>query len=284
MDLKLIINEIYVNQQEETLALLTKYSANQILESTIEIIKENIVSGDGNFEIKIGHIASNCLFGANSKLQLVNNNSEKKKLEYILSSISKHLLRKMFEENTGSNQKTLKNLHDSLKGTCQMHGYNFEELRNFLQFDLSELPIIKSPVKLGKNIIYYYEWQGIPHELDRLVGKLRIKEYIPNVKHFKKLFKAHDGNIRVKINDGSLDFIIVLFDILSRKNKKLIIPRGERAKKFTPLKYYLVDHEEKLLIKKEPKHIKYTINKNVEKSNKLYKKAQKLVNPLRLAS
>lgn len=287
MNLKLIIDEIFVDNQEETIALLEKYEANSLLESTINIIKEKITLGDKNFEKQIAYLGSSCLTFFNEKIALIKSKEEKEDLKYVLSDISRYLIKKALKENTGSSKQAILNLKASLQDTCKLNGYDFRELKRFLHLDsLIEISELIDREKIKDKVVYYYDWKGEREDFDTLIEDISSENHVLDVKQLKKLFEPHDGNIQLNIpTKESLEFLIVLLDVLydDTKVKRIISPRGGRVQKFTPFKTYVVGIGKEILEKKSPNKIKFTISKNRKKCNKLYEKARKWAKSIRLA-
>jgi len=279
---KNIIRELYVDKEQYVIYLLEKYGLDQPLQNLVNIINVRIHKKDlKNLGIK--GIPSSFLTTINSRyLDKIKDTKEKEELEYLITEISIHLLNKYIQSIKAPQSEIIKDLHVELRTACELNDFDYKALNKIFPIEtLVKFAKVSSNSSgksnlLTKPTIFYYYWNGrYDYDLDDLVKNLKAEKHISDIRGFKKIFKEHSGNLAISISRSSLDFIIILFDILSDKSKQLIIPKGKNCGKFHPLKVYAVDFENKVLIKNEAKHIKYRIMKNKPYYLKLKGKAEK---------
>lgn len=258
-----LIKEIFVDKEEYIIALINKHNLDQPLERLVKVVEariKNPVNGlDGIPGIFLTTINDNFL-------ACISDGDEKREVEYLIREIAMYLLVKYIQSSNSSKYDITRSLRFELKTACDYHGYNYHELNRV--FPIEDLvSFAKDTSKSGDrdNLIvnpptFYYDWIGNNYDLDTLSRDLKSQNIISGIRNFKGLFTHHTGEIVVRFNRDYLDFIIVLFDRLYKKG--LLIPKGINGGKFHPLRLYAVDFEEKSLIEKDPKAIKYRIIKN----------------------
>ena len=123
----------------------------------------------------------------------------------------------------------------------------------------------------------YYCWKGNPKDLEDLAFSLKDKKVVKSKVDFTKLFENHENDISVKVYEDKLEYLIVLFDQLN--HLKLISVKGGRVGHFTPIRRYTIDLSGEVLIKRNPKHIKYGIMKDQQKAHSLVQDVQNLLSP-----
>ena len=276
MNLEEMIKNLFAGQHQEVNALLRKYEINQTIENVIDILNQD--NAHPSHQTNFGSLVSAYLTNINTKLRSMESLEDKQQLEQIVSAISRKLIFTTLKKSSLDLKTATTELVSSLSTACAINDYDFDELNRFLHLDtIKELAEVANEKMLdtqGEEKIAFYDWLGEPYELDELARNLKSNKAIQSIKAFKKLFEPHDGKVTVQADPNHLDFIVILFDNL--KHQKLIKARGQKGH-FTPLTKYLVDLENENLIKKPPKHIKYTINKNPAKSQVLHDKAQKWI-------
>lgn len=276
MLLKSIVKEIFVDQHDHILKFLTRYDLveilNKLVDNVDEQIKDKIISS-----ISISSISTSFLTNINARLSEIKNPEDKKELEYLLSDISIHLMKKMLNHSNLSPDEFLLGVEEALQTTCKLYGWDFNTLSRILRLELTTAVANKSvEVKSEKNPesnvqSYFYLWNVKLEKLDDLAADLKSENCIKNVRNFKMLFRPHKRPIKVSINRDSLSLIIVIFDILKRKG--LITPKGNKGH-FMPIKTHCVDFEGKKLIEKQPKQYLASIKRNPDKYKKLKDKAE----------
>ena len=166
-----------------------------------------------------------------------------------------------------------------MRSACDYHGYDYTGLNrvfpieDLVKFAKDTLNSSEENNLVVNPPVFWYDWNGVDYDLDTLSRDLKSQNIISGTKNFKELFKYHKGEMQVRFNRNNIDFIIVLFDSLYQKG--LIIPKGINSGKFHPLKLYAVDFDEKPLLEKEPKAIKYRIVKNKANYSALSSKVEK---------
>lgn len=224
----------------------------------------------------IGALASSFLTGVNSKLSLVPVSDEKAKIELIISDVAFELIKSVLDNYRGDRRLLLSAINYSLQTTCEFNGYDFNALSHImplkkyieLQPDRSQLKIIY------KGDCIYYKWNSGAYNLSDLCSELKARNVIKSTKEFYKLFESPKEDFIISFNREYHDELIVLFDILY--HKKHILPVGNKGH-FLPLQRYAVDFENKSLLKKEAKTLKYTLKKNKVKWQELNEKVYKWI-------
>lgn len=256
MTLDQILYELFADK-ETPISLLKRYNLYNVLNNGISLIK-NATDNHPVDASKFREISASILVSVNSRLVVVTDPAEKQHLELLISEIVQYLLRKVIERIDQPNV-LLNYLKESLQTASSINGYDFEALRNLLKLNhyQSTLPIIKH------GGIFYYDWLGKDYDLTDLADNLKAEKSLVSVKDFKRLFTNHnDHSLKVQFSRSNIPFLLALFDEL--KFRKLIFPKGNKGH-FHPLRAYGVDFENKLLIDREPKTIKYIAQKNPEK-------------------
>ena len=266
--MKSIIKELFVNKEQYVLNLLVKHSLNQPIQNLVKIINARIQRQHLK-SIGLKGIPSSFLTIINYKyISKVQGKNEKEELEYLIAEITIYFLNKYIQSVKAPQSEIIHELKIELKSACELNNFDYKELNRafpietLVKFAKNSINKSEESNLLTKPPIYYYEWNGrYNYDLDDLVKNLETENHILDVRGFKKIFNKHSGDITILINRESLDFIIVLFDILGNKNKQLLIPQGRNCGKFHPLKIYAVDFEKKVLINNPP--IMNLINKGL---------------------
>ena len=271
-----LISEVFVDKRFEIITALKKYQLDesfcQILTSIEKADNLKYLSDDAY----VSSLSSSFLTNINSIIGKIKVPEKKEYIQYTVGELSKQILVRLIQNSNSSSMQVLNHIFAGLEVACKLNDWNYDKLKKVVSFDLLHIIAAKgSSVDLTKPHIYYYEWNGSEDDLLDLAYSLKDKKSIKSTNEFLKLFKKHKGNITVRIRASDLDFVIILFDEL--KIKKIITPKGIRAKHFTPLKAYAVDFEKELLIKGESKHLKYGIVKNDQKYAKLKESVRKWI-------
>ncbi|MDX2362394.1 MAG: hypothetical protein QNK23_16415 [Crocinitomicaceae bacterium] len=257
-----LIREIFVDNYDRCIMLINEHKIDVILLRTLSWVENFDSSSNDVLNEAIGSFASSFLTGINSRVEIIDDPDDKAEVEYIVSEISKQILISLVERVNMSPKKFLIKITFGLRASCDINGWDYDKLSQMMSFDLLHSFMAKGvPVEDTKQTIdRYYEWTGERTEdLDDLAYFLKDSKAIRSTKEFHNLF--HPGNTDlIRFDRNQKDFIIVLFDELCAK--KLISPRGDHSKKFTPLRQLSVDFEEKVLFTSEIKHRRYRIGKN----------------------
>jgi len=260
MSLKEILQEHFYDC-ERPLALLKKHNLEELFENSVQVIRIEIQKEPIDFA-KFRVIASNVLVAVNTKLRDINDSYEKGYLENIAREVAVHLLSKI-SMSAGNAARLMGEIKSGLETTSSLNGYNFEALIALLKLNNESSRVTGSRL----NGPFYYEWKGSPNDLDDLVQNLKSAGWISSVKQFRKLFTNHRGEtLQIPFNPERLHDVLALFDVL--KAKKLITPKGSKGH-FHSLRCYLVDFENKVLIKEDPKTIKMIAKRDTENWEKL---------------
>lgn len=265
MSIDQILEELFADKATP-ISLLKKYNLYDVLNNGISLIK-NTTDNHPVDAYKFREISASILVSVNSRLGGVADSAEKQHLELLISEVVQYLLRKVIER-IGQPNVLITYLKESLQTASSINGYNFEALRNLLKLNHYETTVpIRKPVG-----IFYYDWLGKDYDLADLADNLKADQSVSSVKDFKRLFKNHnDHSLKVQFSRPNLPFLLALFDEL--KFRKLIFPKGNKGH-FHALRTYGVDFENKLLIDREPKTIKYIAQKNPEKWQQYVDKAK----------
>lgn len=262
-----LVAEVFVDKRDVVIRTLQKRELDDCIIRAINAVDnaDNIQSlSDKTF---VSSLSSSFLTNINTRVGKIADQEEKEKVEYMVGELSKQVLVRVINRSKSPANEILKYITSGLKTACLINGWNYSELSKIMSFDLlhsiAATDSVKNLVEENpkKNGICFYAWNGENEEdLKDLAYNLKDRKTIKSTAEFRKLFAKHDGKLKVRFDSSHLDFVIVLFDELNTKG--LIKPKGEKAKHFTPLKAYAIDFEKELLIKTEPKHIKYRISRN----------------------
>jgi len=273
MDLENILDSVFVNK-DEALALVKKYDLGQILQKGIAAVKN--YSQDRTLKsYRIGDISAFVLIEVNSKLKLISDLSEKRKLELLLRDIANYLIGRTIGSSTEGPEYIIQEIKLSCKAACEFHDYDYETL-------LDTLDLRKFEKLFPGSSAIHYDWNGSYQDLDELARNLKSDGCIQSVKEFKCLFDASiTHSFAVHFAKEKIPFLLALFDEL--KLTGLITPKGNKGH-FHPLRVHGVDFDQKVLIQKDPKSIKFSTKKNMAKWSQLTKKAENWVNAFATAS
>jgi hypothetical protein len=270
-----LISEVFADKLEVTALALKKHKLDVCIIQVLDVINgANVDSlSDSSF---ISGLSSVFLTNVNTIIGKIKSSEEKERIEYIVNQLTNQILIEVIKKSKSSPQEVLKHIGVGLKMACTMNGWNYEVLRRIMNFDLLHTLSAQNekaeptqklvPAKETKSISYY-RWLCEHDDLTNLANYLKDHKAIKSTTEFKKLFKPHKGDIKVRFDMQHRDLVLALFDQLN--SKKFIQPTGHKAKKFTPLKAYAVDFEKKQLINSQAKSLKYGIEKNVIKASSL---------------
>jgi len=269
MDLEQILEFLFVNKTE-AFALVKKYDLESILQKGFEAVKN--YSHDRSLKsCRIGDISAFVLMGVNNKLKVITDLNEKRKLELLLRDIANYLIGKTISTSTEGPENIIQEIKLSCKAACEFHDYNYEAL-------LDTLDLHKFEKLYPSSSAIYYDWNGSRQDLDELARNLKSDDCIQSVREFKFLFSPSVSNsFTVHISKEKLPFLLALFDEL--KFTGLITPKGNKGH-FHPLRVHGVDFDQKVLIQKDPKSIKFSNKKNTIKWTQLSQKAKNWIDAL----
>jgi len=211
----------------------------------------------------------------NTKLIAIISDEDRYFFKYLISEISHSLIRKYFGIE-GVTYVNLERLDDALKSICEIEGYDYDDLEKLLKLKHTISLLKAQSDHIIKTTVIHYDWLLEQSSLDSLAGDLKSEKMISSVTEFKSLFTS--SPIEVKINGIYKEYILILFDTL---NEFGIIKARGRKGHFVPLIRKTVDFDNKILFKRKPNQIKYTIKKNTEKYRILRNKAEKRIRAIR---
>ncbi|HRK55450.1 MAG TPA: hypothetical protein PK185_16165 [Cyclobacteriaceae bacterium] len=269
MTLEQILGDLFF-RNEEPLRLLRKHGLDLVLSNSIQLIKLEIDKPKIDFT-KFGLLASNILISVNSKLKNITDPIEKGYLELILKDVTEYLINKVVQKSYKP-ERLIQEISHSLKIASSINNYSYEALIRLLKIENPNIGF--NPQSNNVNGTFHYEWKGYPHDLDELVDALKYEGWIPSVKEFKKLFKNHEGNLKIQFARDKINELLALFDEL--KARKLIKPKGGRGH-FHALSIYLVDLENSILFERPPKIVKMIAKRNNNYWQNIIKTAKELV-------
>lgn len=266
VSIKNILDEVYFGKVDDAIQKLEQYGFYDVLNKKVITIYKKLESKELlNIEI----VATSFLQTINTKLNSVEDDTDKYFLKYIISEVSNYLIKKYFsiEEVTYEN---LERLEGALQSISEVEEYDYRDLESRLNLKKT-ISFLKLKTS-SKPIIVHYEWCRDKESLNTLAYDLKSMEVIRSVGDFKRLFSS--SPISVKIDDTHKEFVFILFDLLHEQ--RLIKAKGRKGH-FTPLVKNTVDYENNILFNKRPNQIKYTIQKNKEKYWVLRAKAEKRI-------
>lgn len=285
-----LISEAFADKVEATAVALKKYKLDVCIIQVLDVINgANVDSlSDSSF---ISSLSSGFLTNVNTIIGKIKSPEEKEKMEYIVNELTKQILIDVIKRSKNPPQEVLKHIGVGLKMACNMNGWNNEALMRIMNFELLHtLSAQNEKTEPGKKAVpaktsptvSYYRWLCEHDDLIDLANYLKDYKAIKSTAEFKKLFKPHNGDFRVRFDMQHRDLILALFDQLD--SKKFIQPIGHKAKKFTPLKAYAVDFEKKELISSQAKSLKYGIEKNASKASSLKARVNNWISDFKLKS
>lgn len=253
-----IINKIYPFEDGMgIISLLKKYLIIDYFEDLL-IKFHNYITLNS---IDISALTSNFLIKVNTKIVAIENKEEKELVEIFIKDIGQEYINIIVERTNKSKKVVLIEIEKSLKTTCSINSYSFENLKKV--FPISDF------IKMADNNIriieYYYNWNAGLNKKNTFINELKSRGFINSTVNIKKIFAKPKEEFLIQINDGYIDSMFILFDILLEN--KIISSVG--TGKFLPMKTRFVDLDNNLLINKEPKQFKFTITKNKAKYNSI---------------
>lgn len=254
MEIKSIISSVFTNRIDETSNLLHKHDLVLIIEKYYECIVEDRISLD-----KIESAAAMFLTELNRKISTAETKN-KMILEYVVADLTKFMFSKWILESQINKQLAIDRIFSGLEMSCRLNNWNFEEVKRFFNIEMNHAVKVESISINNHPTNYYYTWCSSVRNLGDLASCLYDRKAIQRKNLLHDLFDEPNSHKNLTIEPSRLDVILVLFDELY--NRKLIIPRGYKAKKFTPLKMRLMDLEGNYLLKNDPKRYFYRTKKN----------------------
>jgi len=248
------IEQSYMNATE-IVSLLQKYDFEIFITNTIDQL-DSIFSDKKLNQLPI--LSAIILTKVNEILSKIQNKKDKTNLKYILSDLFESYFRGLNDNSIPTN--ILEEVIKELRTTCQLAGYEYNELERLLNLEkhIALRPI--SPSKQNRNL--YYDWHGKDYELDELSRDLYDKRIILSVKEFKKIFKQIEEPFSFRCNSEKKSELLLIFQIL--KMECLITPKGLSGH-FAPLVKYAVDNDGIFLFKKAPNKIHELMKRNKAK-------------------
>ncbi len=222
---------------EKYILILKKYKLEDFINRVIKIVE------DAKNEEDIISMSNTVLTNINENIKDIKSSQDKKIIKYLLSHIFNDYIINL---KAGMSKAFLPSLIKNFKVTCELAGYNFEELIQLLKLDFYINLDIKQTEYLENKI--YYQWNRKDYELDVFVKDLKDKKIINSVKDFKLLFKKQGSKyytINCEKNDELLLIFVVLYEL------KIISPKNTNGY-LKPLFKYGVDNQGNFSFKKAP--------------------------------
>ncbi|MBI1287149.1 MAG: hypothetical protein GC178_06165 [Flavobacteriales bacterium] len=264
-----VIADIWANEVDNTLNQLEDFG----FLGDVNHVVDSVQSWDGLDITYVEALASSTLTKINTKLSQLDFN-EKRTLRYTIGNIMSRLFVLLMAKSQVSQAKLGGGLAKTLKTTCKLHNWNYDELVKEFQHEVAQFlnsQILSPPEskEITHSSTYYYKWTGDRKgDLVDLAVRLKDNGIIKSQNEFQKLFtNTSKGNLSVRTSKEHRDLVLVLFDEL--KTAGLIAWFGHRAKHFTPLKARFVDFEGNQLIQVEVRRLMFAIRKNSTKHAEL---------------
>jgi len=257
MKLEGILREIYSNDIQEGIEILNRYDFYNTIQKNIDFLNK-----DNKDKKVIKHLVGHFLHSINQKLLKIDDLEDKMYLKIIISDVGLYLIKTQFK-NQNINIEDLKEINNQLKYTCEIEGYDFEELQKLLGLD-QIYKFLQDDLRDNIKKVIYFEWLGKNNHFDEIVDTLKTEGVIRSKKEFKKLFTENPVNVRIDI--AQKDFLIIFIDYLKESNLLTTKPKKGHL---LVLRECIVDDDKKRIFKKEMKHEKYRIKKNAQKYNEL---------------
>lgn len=275
-----ILKKLYLNNQCETIALLTKYGLISALEPVISKILELDLLDFERSKKQLGIYSSSFLIKVNLVLEKITNEQEKREIEYILNDLFKELFFQIVQKTPKNLDLLILEIVDSLKIVCETYGWNYGALENLIRLELTHTITARTSTdtsiqKIDLSNKIYFVWDSQSEKaLSELIHSLKDMKTIKSISEFRYLFHPELKKIKVRINAKSLDLFVVLFSELKRRG--LIKMKGSRGH-LEPLKLYCCDFDKKELFKSEPKYLHDLIKKKPSKHKELLEKVDLLL-------
>ncbi|MCB0476749.1 MAG: hypothetical protein KDC84_01205 [Crocinitomicaceae bacterium] len=264
--LESIIYETY-GSADELIALVRKVDLETNLNTMLDKIESALESDDHN---KIVAISGPMLSGINNKLSNHSNQDEKQKLEYLLADIFEKYLIIISQKKDGPN--ILAQVDENLRETCEIAGYDYDALTSL--FNIRKHVVLLPQRKIQSR--YYYEWNGIPYELDEIIRDIADKKWIYSVKEMRRVFSPVTGNLQIRCNPERKAELLIFFHKLKEFN--LITPKGRgNSGHFRPICTYAVDNEGNFIYQKAVNKLHNRLKNNLKRYAELTGKAEKII-------
>jgi hypothetical protein len=250
---------------DELIVLVRKVDLENVINKSIEEIERALKIQDST---KLIAISGTILNNVNSRIVELKDPEEKQNIEYLLADIFQYYLGQVATQSNGP--QIVKGIHDNLKITCEISGYNFEEFSAVLNIKKHQVLIPQT----NKNL--HYEWLGDEDELERLIQAIHDRGYFRSLKEFKKLFKPIIGNLVIVCNKDAKNELLLFFHLL--KEDKLIRPKGKGSSgHFAPFVQYAVDNDSNFLFEKDINKKHELLKRNPVKYQKLTMKIRGVI-------
>ncbi|CAL2083434.1 hypothetical protein [Tenacibaculum dicentrarchi] len=255
------LEEKYIDADKYIL-ILKKYKLEYFINKVITTIENTKNEED------IVSISNTILTNVNENLKGIKSSNDKKTIKYLLSHIFNDYIINL---DKNMSKDFIPSLIQNFKRTCELSGYDFDELIQLLKLDFNINLDIKKVEKIENKI--YYQWNKKDYELDTFVKDLKDRKIINSIKEFKSLFKKK-GNNHYTINCSKIDELLLIFVILYEL--KIISPKNTNGY-LKPLFKYGIDNQGKFSFKKEPNKHHEILKRNRIKYNNDKEKISKWV-------
>lgn len=222
---------------DDLINVIERYNLHDILIKAINNIETKLENIELTSLINISGIV---LTQVNSVLSSIQNQDDKRQLEYLIADIFDDYLKLVYAQP--NSEEIINGIVENLRLVCEYNGYDFEVLHRMLNIEKHEFLLPRQPTK---NV--YYEWLKTQQELDDITKDLAASKIIYSIKEFKSLFKENRGNTKVRFYREKKAEVIILFQVM--KELKLAKPKGKgNSGHFAPFVEYAVDNENNFFI------------------------------------
>lgn len=210
-----LVAEVFVDKQEDVIKALQKHDLDECITKVIYAVEnaDNVESlSDKAF---VSSLSSSFLTNINTRSSRISQQEEKEKVEYMIGELSKQVLVRLINRSEIPADEVLTYITKGLETACMINGWDYHELSRIMSFDLlHSVAATGSPNNLAEgktqisnyNCISYYNWNGESEEdLKDLAYNLKDRKTIKSTTEFRKLFRKHDGNLKVRFEPSHLD-------------------------------------------------------------------------------
>lgn len=251
-----IVLSVFSTETDSVIEILCSYGIDKIL-----IKNFNFILGREHTPIQLESIAARYLTDVNKCIS-TSSPKDKPSLEYIVAEISKGLFAKLINRSDIPQEEILTRISKGLETSCNLNGWDFKTVKYFFDLEVlhtSEAYSITDTKSVVPETGSWYQWNKPEEKLIELSYNLKDLKVIKSITEFRYLFNKDNFKV-VRFNSEKTELLVLLFNELN--SKKIITPKGNNSKKFTPLVKYGVDFENQVLIKKPSKQYMASIKKN----------------------
>lgn len=284
-----LIDQHYISpDKEEILSLFNKYGLTELIANNISQLKDNIqknYSIDNKAPLPVlSSYASNFLVAVNSKISLISDPIEKKKIQQVVAGISVRLFTSIIKLFPKEASEVVNSVKVAIKTTASLWSYNYNEIDHLM--NLSEFHEVIRSIdgnkvadeikKIEAGSIPFLKWT-CKRNIGLLTTELKRKQWIASQNEFAKLFNNQDRNLKVRWNENYKYELARLLFVLNEKDFIRPIPSKGY---FTIAEHYIVNFSGQPFAKNTLKKLSSKVTQEPDKYKEIIEVIAELIDKL----